>query len=266
MSHLSYKNKMKKINELAQLFAKYKIYPKSCYNDCSPARVFQRMFPENHYSKDLETFLSCQNYKSTQRGADLPWWSKSFFTEELDSRVLIISQDSLSKDAKSIVFFAHLMPVINNEYRYKEYVDQLNGKRSFSFKNSWNKVRKQLIEWNIDFDFLYITDASKVYKKGSLKDKDFDRGKNKELLESEIEFCNPDLIILLGEQPLNLLYKTKSYSSVVEGGKSILVKGKKCVVAPFFIGQGRTQKNFKGRLEIATNLIRKEILKHRRKN
>jgi len=64
---------MKKISELAQLFAKYKIYPQSCYNDCSPVRIFQGMFLENHYSKDLETFLYYQNYKPTQRGADLPW-------------------------------------------------------------------------------------------------------------------------------------------------------------------------------------------------
>ncbi|XOB40920.1 MAG: hypothetical protein ACKKMW_02525 [Candidatus Nealsonbacteria bacterium] len=86
---------MKKISELAQLFAKYKIYPKSCYNDCSPVKVFQRMFPKNHYSKDLEIFLSYQDYKPTQRGVDLLWWGKKFFTDELGFRILIVGQDSL---------------------------------------------------------------------------------------------------------------------------------------------------------------------------
>jgi hypothetical protein len=78
----------------------------------------------------------------------------------------------------------------------------------------------------------------------------------KELLEAEIEFCNPDLIVLLGTLPLCILDKTKNYASVVKNSKEILIKGKKCVVSPFLIGNGLTQPNFKKRLEIATNLIR----------
>jgi len=255
---------MKKISELAQFFAKYKIYPKSCYNGCSPVKVFQRMFPEDHYSKDLEMFLSYQNYKFTQRGADLPWWGRKFFTKQVGFRILIVGQDSLAKDAGSIVLFSHLMPIINTEGRYKEYTDKLKLKKPFSF-NNWNKIRAQLINWNINLDFLYITDAAKVYKKGSWKNRDFDRQKSKELLETEIEFCNANLIILLGKQPLHLLDKTKNYTSAVEDRIPLLIRGKKCVVAPFFIGNGpvgnRHGKGFKKRLEIASNLIVKLIRK-----
>ena len=251
---------MKKISELAQLFAKYKIYPQSCYNDCSPVRVFQGMFLENHYSKDLETFLYYQNYKPTQRGADLPWWGKKFFSGEIGIRVLLVGQDSLIKDAGSIVLFSHLVPVINNKDEYKEYTDKLNTKKPFSFYK-WNKIKTQLAEWRIDFNFLYMTDASKVYKNGSWEDGDFDKEKSKELLGTEIEFCNPNFIIFLGGSPLYLLEKTKKYASVVESGKPILIEDKKCVVAPFLIGNGPAQPNFKRRLETATRLIKKLMKK-----
>ncbi|MFH1423497.1 MAG: hypothetical protein ABIG29_00885 [Candidatus Nealsonbacteria bacterium] len=247
---------MKKISELAKLFVEYKTYPQIRYNDCSPVRAFQRMFPENHYSKGLETFLSYQDYEPGQRGADLPWWGRKFFTKQTAFRTLIIGQDSLTKDARSIVFFTHLMPVIDNKIKYKEYTDQLDTKKPFTF-DSWNKIKTQLIKWNIDFDFLYITDAAKVYKKGSWKDRDFDKQKSKELLEAEIEFCNPNLIILLGTLPLCLLDKTKNYASVIENGKPLLIRGRKYVVSPFLIGNGPTQPNFKRRLEMATSLIKR---------
>jgi hypothetical protein len=168
---------MKKISELAKLFAEYKIYPQIRYNDCSPVGVLQKKYPGNHYSKDLELFLSYQNYKPTRRGADLPWWGRKFFTKQVGFRILIVSQDSLTKDAGSIVLFSHLMPVINTEGRYKEYTDKLKLKKPFSF-NSWNKIRTQLINWNMNPEFLYITDAAKVYKKGSWENRDFDWKKN----------------------------------------------------------------------------------------
>lgn len=246
---------MGKIIKLAQLFAKYKIYPKSCYNDHSPVIVFQKMFPENHYSRDTKTFLSYQNYEPVQRGADLPWWGRKFFTRQTGFRILIVSQDSLAKDAGSIVLFTHLMSIIETKSKYKEYTDKLKTKKSFSF-NSWNTIKTQLISWNIDLDFLYVTDAAKVYKKGSWEDRDFNRQKSKELLEAEIDFCNPDLIILFGTLPLGLLDKTKNYASIVKSGKEILIKDKKCIVVPFLIGNGPTQPNFKKRLNIATSLIR----------
>jgi hypothetical protein len=254
---------MKKIEELAQLFAEYKIYPKSCYNNYSPVRAFQGMFPENYYSKDLETFLSYQNYRPAQKGVDLPWWGKEFFTAKAGFRILIVSQDSLAKEAGSIVLWGHLMPVINSEVEYKKYSEQLNTRKLFYFC-SWSKIKSQLVEWGINFNFLYITDASKVYKEGAWKDR-VNREKSKKLLEAEIEFCEPGLIILLGRIPLCLLDKTKIYGEVVESRKNIFIKGVKSVVSPFFIGNGplgnRYGLGFKKRLEIASDLIKKLLKK-----
>ena len=255
--------KNNKINELAHLFIQYQIYSKDCYDSYSPVSVFQKEFPQNYYAKDLEIFISQQNYESIQRGADLPWWGKKYFTKEINYRVMVISQDSLAKDAGSIVFAAHFFPPELDFDRYQkyypQYINEMGVKKYFS-PNKLRKVIDQFIEWGIDFDFLYITDASKVYKEGSWKDKDFDKTKSKKLLELEIEFCKPDLIILLGAQPLNLLDKTKNYNSIIESGKSILVNDKKCVVAPFFIGNGpagnKNGRGFKKRLEIASNLIK----------
>lgn len=249
---------MKTISKLAQLFTRYRVYPNSCYNDCSPVKIFQNNFPENHYSKDLERFFFYQDYRPTQRGADLPWWGKKFFTEERGDRIMIISQDSMMEDAKSITLFAQLFQIVNNLTEYKK-LTKLDKKGSYGFA-SWLKVKNQLADWGIDFDFLYITDASKVYKEGSWKDRNFNKEKSKELLESEIEFCNPNLIILLGAQPLSLL-GIKNYALIVESGKIIKIKNKRCIVAPFFIGNGpagnRGGKGFKKRLEIANDLIKK---------
>jgi len=205
------------------------------------------------------TFLSYQNYKPTQRGADLPWWGKSFFLRNPGFRTLIIGQDSTYNDAGSIVLAAEFFPNVNQE-KYQEFIDGMEVSRYFGF-NKWKRARDQFVDWGIDFDFLYITDASKVYKEGSWKNWDFDRKKSRELLENEIEFCNPDLIILLGTSPLYLLDNSTDYASIVEAGKPISVLKRNCVVAPFFLGNGLTQPNFRKRLDIATNLIRKEVLK-----
>lgn len=260
---------MKKINELAQLFAKYKIYPKSCYTDCSPAKVFQKKFKENHYSRDLEEFLSYQDYEPTQRGADLPWWGKKFFVKETGFRIMVVGQDTAVEDAGSIVLAAQFFPPDIGPDRYQkfypEFISEMDMEKYFG-PNKLRKITNQFTEWGIDFDFLYMTDASKVYKNGSWEDRDFDKGKSKELLGAEIEHCNPDLIILLGGQPLYLLDNTKSYASVVESGKPILIQGKRCVVAPFFIGNGPTQPNFRKRLETATYLIKEEISRCQRKS
>lgn len=252
-------NKMenKKIEELAQLFAKHKTYSHKCYGSHSPVEIFQRMFPDDPYGRDLKTFLACQNYVPERRGADLPWWGRKYFTDQGGFRVLVVSQDSLAKEAGSIVLWTHLMPVINSESEYKKLADQLNTQKPFSFRN-WSKIKNQLIEWDMDFNFLYITDAMKVYKKGSWEDRDFDKEKSKKLLGDEIEFCNPNLIILLGASPLHLLMEDKSYASLADSGNPFLVNGRKYIVAPFLIGNGRTQPNFEKRLGIATNLIKLE--------
>jgi len=244
---------MNKIDELAQIFAEYKIYPQKRYDKHSPVRVFQKMFPGNHYSKDLETFLSYQDYKFEQRGADLPWWGRKYFGEEKGSRTMIIAQDSEMPNAGSIALFAQLFPVIDSLEQYKKFVIALGKKGNYGFAQRF-RVKKQIINWGLDFDFLYITDASKVYENNN----SFNKIKSKELLEREIDFCNPSLIILLGAQPLYLLDKTKKFGDVV--GKNILIKGRNCAVAPFITGLGISRKDFKPRLAMVSNLI-KELKK-----
>ena len=131
------------IEKLAQLFPRFGTYPVSCYETNSPVRVFQKMFPDDHYSRDLETFLQFQDYTPEQRGADLPWWGKKFFTQQKGFRTMVVAQDSLAKDARSIVLYAHLMPILSSKTEYKEYTDQLVSSRSFF--NSWKTVKKNLV-------------------------------------------------------------------------------------------------------------------------
>lgn len=248
---------MNRLQELSLIFKSYKTFPLSCYKNGTPLRRFQELYPTDYYSSQAEAFLQYHDYSQAQRGSDLPWWGKYFFSDAKGFRVMIISQDSLAKDAGSIVFFASLFPVCNSEQEFQRYVSGLNENQSFSY-NSWRKVREQLNKWGIDLNYCYITDAAKVYKNGSWKDRDFDKKKSKELLQSEIKLCKPDLIVLLGTSGLALLNKNIKYGDVVEKGKPILINGKECVVAPFITGQGHTQKNFKERLDIASKVIQEK--------
>lgn len=244
-----------KMKKIAELFAKYEVYPKSCYGSNSPVRVFQELYPDNHYSKELEAFLSYQDYLPTQRGADLPWWGKDYFSDKKGFRVMVIGQDSLANDAGSVVFFAHLIPVIFSEADYEQYIQAVKifftPKRPFSFKK-WTVIKELFTQWNIKYDYLYVTDGKKVYS----DKKKFDKKKSKELLEEEIDSCKPNLIIIFGESSLSLLDKDRKYNFTVKDEKVINIRGRQCVVAPFPIGQGRTQHNFQKRLTIATHLIK----------
>ena len=246
------------ILKLSELFKEYNIYPLKSYSENTPIRVFQELFPDHYYSKDIEKFLSLHKYKSLKRGSDLPWWGSDFFQGSEKNKVMIISQDSLSKDAGSIVFWAHLYDVINNKDGYEKYTSSLENKKLFIY-NNWQKIYNQFLRWNINLDCCYITDASKVYKNESYKDGDFDIKKSRELLCKEIEICKPNLIILLGRPPLKLLFPKVKYEDAVENGVCLHFNDSKVVVAPFISGQGLTQKNYRGRLEIATNLIKSYI-------
>lgn len=238
--------------ELSNIFSRYKIYPVSKYISGSPVRCFQRLFHQNYYTSQVETFLQSHTYKPVQRGADLPWWGSKYFTDESGYRVMIVSQDSLAKDAGSIVFWACLYSLVDSEGEYSKFTQCLGEKKPFRF-NNWKKIHDQLSEWNIDLQFCYITDASKVYKEGSWKDRDFDKIKSKKLLEEEIEYCEPDLLILLGSTPLAILDKNLSYRDVV--GTQIYINSFKCIISPFLTGNAPTQSNFKSRLKEASELI-----------
>lgn len=242
------------IQNLSRLYAKYRIFPDCCYSSGSPVEAFTRLYPDNNYSKELGVFLKLHTYPPVQRGADLPWWGCNYFSCIPGKRTMIISQDSLSKDAGSIAFWAQLFSVIRNEDNYKYYTSQLSDKDLFRF-SSWSKVYNQLHNWKLDLNYCFITDAAKVYKNGSWKDRDFDRQRSKELLLEEIEICKPDLIIILGAAPLVLLDPDIKYGDIVDSGKTININSFKCIVSPFIIGNGPTQVNFKERLAAASKLI-----------
>ena len=117
-----------------------------------------------------------------------------------------------------------------------------------------------LAQWNLDLSYLYITDAAKVYKKSSWKDRDFDNKLSKELLEKEIALCNPDLLIMLGNAGLSLLLPKVKYGDIVESQQPISIHSIKTIVAPFPIGNGPTQKNYPKRLQLATEKILSSLL------
>lgn len=114
----------------------------------SPVRSFQHIYPENHFSSQVEIFLREHIYKPSQRGADLPWWGSKYFTDESGRRIIVISQDSLAPDAGSIVFYACLYSVVNSKDDYINFTQGLDSKNLFAF-NHWDTIQKQLLDHKI---------------------------------------------------------------------------------------------------------------------
>lgn len=253
----SMENRKEAVKHLSMIFTEYQIYPLSCYKENSPVRVFQKLYPDNYYAGDIEDFLSLHDYKRIRRGADLPWWGEKYFENDKKNRVMIISQDSLAKDAGSIVFWANLFGIIRSRYDYDRFTERLEDPKMFEY-DKWERAYSQIMKWKIDLEHCYITDASKVYWSDLQNRKGFNKEASKRLLEREIDFCKPDLIILLGGESLKLLFGLE-YKDVVEKGEYIFIKGIPCVVSPFITGQGHTQKNYHKRLEIASKLIIEKV-------
>lgn len=220
--------------------------------------IFLTKHPNNYYSIDIrKKFIPFQNYNRIKRGADLPWWGRKYFSKnrnKKEKRVMIIAQDSYSTDAGSVVFFSHLFDVIGDKKEYNEYVGKIEqnfGAGKFKYRK-WLEIKDFIEQCKINRDYLYITDAKKVYDNS----KKFNTKFSKELLEQEISFCNPYLLIILGTAGLKLLSPQSKYSDVVESGQAININNVTTVVAPFPIGQGETQKNFQHRLNTAISIIR----------
>lgn len=247
------------ISKLSSIYSEYKIFPLSTFHQSTPLKVFQAMFPENYYIKDMDIFLMEHDYNKIRRGADLPWWGENYFESGKDKQknTMIVSQDSLSGDSGSVAFYAHIMQELKNEEEYKNFYSKLHKEyQKFGYGN-WSKIREMIINWGLDFENIYITDASKVYTERS-SDK-FDVEKSRELLKREIVFCNPDLLILLGWKPLDLLTNEYKYSDVVDKCEMLNIDGINTVVCPFPIGNGRSQKNFNQRMDNSKKLIRQLI-------
>lgn len=252
-----YKNKIYKLSEL---FKGYCIYPSGNYTG-SFLEHFLITHPDNHFSKDITTFLSIHNYQQDRIGADLPWWGEKYFSEDTGKRVFVISQDSNSNDAGSVTFYANLMQIMN-EQQYKCYVSD------FQRFNGWKMVRDLFELCGINLDFTYITDARKVYPIESIKYKndisdnseiiDYKRKMrrkllcnkinnniNKELLFKEINYCKPDLILILGNTGLELLDVKEKLTTILEGNCFITMEGADYCVAPFPSGANGIYQKYK---------------------
>lgn len=235
---------MSQIVSLANLFARYRIYPKNSFSEKTTARIFQQTQPYDHYARDLDQFLALQQYDKEKRGADLPWWGKDFFLSS-QAKVMLISSDSLAKDAGSIVFHACFMPTMD-EAVYKRFRDEHNLEKFRSYGRA-----KNLLSSVSQLESIYLTDGAKVYKHGSRKY--FDEQQSRQLLEEEIELCNPHLIILLGSSPLELLRFEENYADVV--GKRILNRaGRPFIVAPF--PSVANQKYYQSRFDNTVQLVK----------
>lgn len=248
---------MSRLDSLAELFGEYNIYPAATiHQKNTPFSIFREMFSHgdslDRYRNDVQRLLDKQSNSHTNRGADLPWWGQHYFDDQNGFRIMIIGPQSQAPDAGSVVFFFHLLEHFKSPLVYEEYLSRLDTPWLFPYR-TWNQLRNQLDEWRIDLDFLYVTDAGKVYQGGSRSRVDMHQSKS--LLEREIEICKPDLVILLGDFSLKLLKDDIDYPSVVDQGEYITIGQYRTVVSPFPAGQGYTQRNFHTRLNHAARLI-----------
>lgn len=232
-----------KIGQLAEIYRNYNIYPQECYTPDTAVQIIQREYPSDYYSQDIKYFLEIQPYKKEQRGADLPYWGKKYFTDEPGRRIMVISQDSLAEDAGSTVFYACLMDKFDDtgfrNFRKKHDIT--------SFK-SWKRTRDFLLEIG-QLEYMFITDARKVYQRGL---DDFDDIKSKELMNSEIEFCKPDLVVLLGNKTAGLFDLGLDFNEAIEKGV-LVVNHTKFIVASFPSNANGT---FEGKKVITLNHLR----------
>lgn len=243
---------MEKVSKLAQRFAKYKIYPKEKFTVDTAAGWFLEN-SDNYYAQDLRNdFLPEQNYQSEKRGADLPFWGKDYFSGRKGERIFIVTQDSQTPDAGSIVFWAHLF---GDSDLYKRFKNALG-------KNSEALLRYDkfiLEECKLNLDFLYITDAKKVYQDNSWKK--FDYRQSQKLLEEEIKFCQPDVIIFLGSAGLELLEEKRKLADYYQSNEAIKIKGIDCFVFPFSTGNGLIwKKKYQKEVEIEIGKLKNKLI------
>lgn len=207
-------NDLIKIRELGELFRPYGIYPQDRYHEKTAFKVFQKTHPNHHFSREAQYLIHTQQRHSERIGADLPYWGKNYFSNDKKPRYFVISQDSNSLDAGSIVFYANLM---NNEIDTNDIPTYINRFGLTPFK-SWNDARDYFIsDLEFDMEYVYVTDAKKVYPKGKRAENfqvdQKQRQKwlaeceelSRELIFKEITFCSPDIIIAMGTNALNLL-------------------------------------------------------------
>jgi len=242
---------MEKISKLAQIFAQYKIYPREKFTIDPEAGWFLEN-SDNYYAEGLKSdFLPKQNYQSEKRGADLPFWGKEYFSNKGGKRVFMVAQDSKTPDAGSIVFWAHLFGNLDLYEKFKSAFG-INPKKLLRYD------KFILEECGLSLDFLYRTDAKKIYKDNSWEKFNYDQSQN--LLEDEINFCRPDAIIFLGRSGLELLGEKCKLADYYRGDENIRIKGVDCFVFPFPTGMGLIwKKKYQNEVKIEIGKLKNKL-------
>lgn len=233
-------------NRLTELFCEYQIASKECLDHKkSPYMLIKKHCGHTKYFQLIEKMKGRLPNKSEQRGADLPFWGEKYFSKnEKGLRTMIIAQDSLTEDAGSIVFYAPLFRLNWSKETYNTKFYNHLTKKTFSY-NSYQEVFFALNTWQIDLDFLYLTDARKIYKTNNLpkKQQKIDKVASYEFIKKEIEIVQPNIIYLLGSQAFTLFgYKRDLYTEYV-GKKIIWIENTAAIVAPFVTGNGNKGSN-----------------------
>lgn len=258
------------LDRLTKLYSEYQIASKKCLeHEKSPYMVIKKQCGHTKYFQSLEQFKERLPNKSEQRGADLPFWGKKYFSKgEKGIRTMIIAQDSLSEDAGSIVFYAPLLRLNLDKETYNTQFYNHLTKKTFGY-NSCQDVLFALNSRQVDLDFLYLTDARKIYKANNLpkEQQKIDKVALFQFIKKEIEIVQPHLIYLLGSQAFTLFgYKGELFAEYV-GKKIIEIENTPAIVAPFVTGNGNKGNNkdrfverFKNTKALSLQL-REELLK-----
>lgn len=254
---------MRSLEEIIKGYIKYGIYPQqSLKAHYSPYMVLKNLLEHQcpTYFQELTEMIKKQPEESNRIGADLPYWGEKYFSSLPGPRIMIIAQDSKAIDSGSIVFYApliHLNLESSNQYNelfYDKITDFFPDKQRTFRYDSYRHVVDAINDWEINLDFTFITDAKKVYvdsskqqmKQGIKQEKLFNVTESQDLLNIEIENAQPDFIILLGREPLNIINKINNskikYEDVV-GKEPFILKNNTYISAPFITGQGRFSPN-----------------------
>lgn len=233
------------LDRLTKLYSEYQIASKECLElEKSPYMLIQKHCGHTKYFQSMEQLKGNLPDKSEQRGADLPFWGEKYFSKsEKGLRTMIIAQDSLSEDAGSIVFYAPLLRFNWDKETYNTQFYNNLPKRTFGY-NSYQDILFALNSWQVDLDFLYLTDARKIYKANNLpkEQQKIDKVASYEFIKKEIEIVHPHIIYLLGSQAFTLFGNKGELFAEYVGKKIIEIENIPAIVAPFVTGQGKSNK------------------------
>jgi len=219
----------------------YKFYPNRCDGKSNLKKIMNSIpdyYQKYYYFEEIKEFLKVQTDRNVNKGPDLPFWGKNYFTISNRPKILILSQDSHSEYSCSVVFYACLFELICNKKEFEIF----RKKVSISDFVAYDLVRNYFIEmFDRNLDTIFLTDAYKFFKINKKGIEIRDTKRSRELLQKEIVVLEPDIIITLGCLSWDLIkpiYKNhKKYSACVSKILSLenpfLNKIHHIVVSPF---------------------------------